>query len=305
MRALAITIAALLCCAAPACAQRLGPDDLAKMTVPAATHSEAYGSDPLEHGELRVPKGKGPFPLVVMIHGGCWTSGFADLTYLRPLAADLETKGVATWNVEYRQLGDKGGGWPGTFQDWAAATDHVRALAKAYPLDLSRVVVIGHSAGAHGALWIAARANIPAGSPIRSDHPLKIAATVAIDGPGDLTQFIGPDQKICGAPVISSLMGGLPTQVPDRYAQGNPIQLLPSHVPSALVAAVVLPPEAAQAYRTAALAKGDKAEVLVLHGIGHFDMLSPATPTGTATEALILKAAGVERIGPVSKAASS
>jgi len=293
MRRLATAFAALLCCAAPACAQHLNPDSLSKMPVPPAKHSEPYGSDPLEYGELRVPKGAGPFPLVVIIHGGCWTSGFATLSYLRPLAADLETKGIATWNVEYRQIGDAGGGWPGTFQDWAAAADHVRALAKAYPIDLSRVVVIGHSAGAHGALWIAARPNVPAESPIRGDHPLKIAAAVAIDGPGDLKAFIGPDEKICGGPVISQLMGGLPAQVPDRYAQGNPIQLLPSHVPSALVAGAVLPPEAAEAYRAAATGKGDHVQVLVLKSVGHFDMLSATTPSGAQTEALILKAVGV------------
>ena len=293
MRTVVIAFAALLCSAAPAFAQHLDPDSLSKMPVPPATHTEPYGSDPLEYGELRVPKGHGPFPLVVIVHGGCWSSGFATLSYLRPLAADLQAKGVATWNIEYRQIGDTGGGWPGTFQDWAAATDHVRALAKAYPLDLHRVVAIGHSAGAHGALWIADRPNVPAGSPIRSDHPLKIAGAVAIDGPGDLKAFIGPDQKICGGPVISNLMGGLPAQLPARYAQGNPIQLLPSHVSSTLVAAVVLPPDAAQAYRTAAIARGDSVEVSVFNGIGHFDMLTSATPSGRAVEALILKAAGV------------
>jgi len=293
MRALAIAFVALICSAAPAFAQPLDPDSLSKMPVPPATHTEPYGSDPLEYGELRVPKGVGPFPLVVIIHGGCWTSGFATLSYLRPLAADLEAKGVATWNVEYRQLGDAGGGWPGTFQDWAAATDHVRALAKAYPLDLSRVVVIGHSAGAHAALWLAARPRIPIQSPIAVDHPLKIASVVAIDGPGDLKAFIGPDQKICGGPVIANLMGGLPDQVPDRYAQGNPIQLLPSHVSSAVVSSVVLPLKEAEAYRDAALAKGDSVQVLRVENAGHFDMLSPATPSGAETEALILKAVGL------------
>ena len=293
MRALVIAFAALMCSAAPAFGQHLDPDSLSKMPVAPATRTEPYGSDPLEYGELRVPKGHGPFPLVVIVHGGCWSSGFATLSYLRPLAADLEAKGVATWNIEYRQLGDVGGGWPGTFQDWAAATDHVRVLAKTYPLDLSRVVVIGHSAGASGALWIAARPRVPAGSPSHSDHPLKIAASIAIDGPGDLKAFIGPDQQICGGPVVSNLMGGLPSQVPARYAQGNPIQLLPSHVPSTLISAVVLPAKDAEAHRAAATAKGDQVQVLVLRDIGHFDMLSPATPSGTATEALILKTAGV------------
>jgi len=293
MRRLIVTLTALLCCAAPACAQHMNPDSLAKTPVSPPTQTQPYGPDAQEFGQLRLPKGPGPFPLVVIIHGGCWTKGFADLSYMRPLAADLTAKGAATWNVEYRQLGDPGGGWPGTFQDWAAATDHVRVLAKAYPLDLTRVVVTGHSAGAHAALWLAARQRLAAASPIRGDRPLAIKATVPIDGPGDITAFIGPDQQICGAPVIANLMGGLPGQVPARYAQGNPIQLLPSHVPAALVASVVLPPKDAEDYRRAATAKGDKVEVLVLKDAGHFDMLSPTTPSGAATEALILKAAGL------------
>jgi acetyl esterase/lipase len=293
IRCLAIALAALLCCVAPACAQHLRPEGLAAMKVSPPSHAEAYGPDPLEFGQLRLPKSRGPFPLVVIIHGGCWTKGFADLSYMSPLAADLTAKGAATWNLEYRQLGDSGGGWPGTFQDWAAATDHVRILAKTYPLDLTRVVVIGHSAGAHAALWLAARPRLPADSPIRGQHPLPIKATVPIDGPGDITAFIGPDQRICGAPVIANLMGGLPSQVPARYAQGNPIELLPSHVPSALVSSVVLPSEDAEAYRKAATARGDSVQVLRVENAGHFDMLSPATPSGAATEALILKAAGL------------
>ena len=296
LRSAARSVAALLAttalAAGPAFAEHLTPDSLSKIPVPGATHTEPYGPDPLEYGELRVPKGAGPFPLVIIVHGGCWTSGFATLSYLRPLAADLAAKGVASWNIEYRQIGDKGGAWPGTFQDWAVATDHIRALAKAYPLDLSRVVVIGHSAGASGALWIAARANVPAQSPIHGAHPLKIAAAIAIDGPGDLKAFIGPDQQICGGPVIAQLMGGSPAQVPARYAQANPIQLLPSHVPSTLDAAVVLSPDAAQAYRAAATAKGDRVEVRAFSGIGHFDMLSPDTPTGKIVEAEILHAVG-------------
>jgi len=293
MKCLAIAFTALLSCAVPACAQHLRPDGLAAMKVPPPTLTQAYGPDALEFGQLRMPRGPGPFPLVVIIHGGCWTKGFADLNYMSPLAADLTAKGAATWNVEYRQLGDAGAGWPGTFQDWAAATDHVRDLAKTYPLDLTRVVVIGHSAGAHAALWLAARPNLPAASPIRGEHPLRIKATVPIDGPGDIKAFIGPDQQICGAPVIANLMGGPPDKVPARYAQGNPIQLLPSHVPSALVSSVVLSAHAAEAYRATAVAKGDQVQVLRVENAGHFDMLSPATPSGAATEALILKAAAL------------
>ena len=117
----------------------------------------SYGFGPIEVGELRLPPGKGPFPVAVIIHGGCWAKGFATMRMLSPLADALTAKGFATWNIEYRQLGDTGGGWPGTFQDWGAALDHLRVLARTQPLDLKRVIVVGHSAGGHAALWLAAR----------------------------------------------------------------------------------------------------------------------------------------------------
>jgi acetyl esterase/lipase len=266
-----------------------------KLPSTAPTITEAYGTDPLEFGELRIPQGKGPFPVAVVVHGGCWVKGFATLTYMSPLASELAAKGMATWNVEYRQIGDKGAGWPGSYLDWAMATDHLRELAKRYPLDLKRVVATGHSAGATAALWLAARGKIAKGSEIWAADPLKIVGVVAIDGPGDIHDFIGLDKDICGQPVIQELMGGLPAEVPARYAAGDPVDLLPIGVPAALVASTVLQPEAAEAYRQQAQATGDKVEVKVLSDVGHFGMMSPTTEAGQTVVELILKAGGVGR----------
>ncbi|RSV20803.1 alpha/beta hydrolase [Sphingomonas sp. ABOLH] len=135
----------------------IGPPQLHALPVTAPTLVEAYGPDPLQIGELRLPAGPGPFPVVMVIHGGCWTKGYETLAGTAPLASALTDKGVATWNIEYRQVGDTRGGWPGTFQDWGAALDHLRVLARTQPLDLKHVVTVGHSAGAHAALWLAAR----------------------------------------------------------------------------------------------------------------------------------------------------
>jgi acetyl esterase/lipase len=269
--------------------QHLSPRDLEKMPVSSPVMVASYGSDPLQVGELRLPTGRGPFPAAVIIHGGCWSKGFATRTYMSPLATALTAKGIATWNIEYRQLGDKGGGWPGSYQDWAKGTDYLQALAQRFPLDLSRVIVLGHSAGASAALWVASRGKLPATSPIRGGDPLTVLAAVAIDGPGDLAGFIGRDTKICGQPVISNLMGGSPSQVASRYAEGSPLELLPIGVPTVLVASRVSQPEEAEAYRKAATAKGDETEVLMLVDSGHFDMLSPETSSGIVVEDLILR----------------
>lgn len=257
------------------------------------THTEAYGPAPQEYGELRLPKGRGPFPVVVVVHGGCWTRGYATSAYMGPLASALTARGVATWNVEYRQQGDPGGGWPGTFLDWGAATDHLRALAKAYPLDLSRVVVAGHSAGGQAALWIAARPDLPVGSEIRGAAPLKMAAAVDLDGPADLAAFAVKDASICGQPVIAPFMGGAPGRVPERYAQASPTALLPLHAAQYLIAAQVLSPADAAAYRAAALAKGEGVDVRAFPNARHSDVVDPREPVGAQVVAIIARAAGV------------
>lgn len=98
-------------------AQNMRPGDVDALPASQPDLIEAYGSDSFQVGELRLPKGKGPFPVVEVIHGGCWTKGFATRRNTAALATALTTMGYATWNIEYRQVGDQGGGWPGTFRD--------------------------------------------------------------------------------------------------------------------------------------------------------------------------------------------
>src|SRR3546814_2820812 len=105
--------------------------------------AEVDGEAQRQCGELRVPQGKGPFPVAVVIHGGCWLEKFADLRNLAPVASDLPKIGIATWNIEYRR-NDNGGGWPATFTDVGSAVDHLRSLSKRYPLDLSRAIGRAH-----------------------------------------------------------------------------------------------------------------------------------------------------------------
>jgi len=80
---------------------------------PVPDHRLNYGPDEFNFGELRLPEGKGPFPVVMVIHGGCWLAAY-DLGYISGLAAELTRAGFATWSIEYRRVGDEGGGWPGT-----------------------------------------------------------------------------------------------------------------------------------------------------------------------------------------------
>jgi len=289
-----IRIAAISALAAsPSFAQRITPRDVNNLPSRAPQLVAPYGPDSLQFGELRLPDGQGPFPLVVVIHGGCWTKGFATLKNTAAVASALLDDGIATWNIEYRQVGDPGGAWPNTFLDVGAGVDHVRILAKKYPLDLSRIAVIGHSAGAHLALWAAGRPRLASGSMIRGENPLEVRAAVAIDGPGDLASLIGPDARICGAPVIAGLMGGIPAEVPERYREASPKEMLPLGVRQYLVSATVLTAADAQAYEAAARAAGDSAFVVADTSGGHFGVIAPGSAFWPPVRAFIRRALGL------------
>src|SRR5437763_561353 len=129
-------------------------DDIYTLPPPPADARLTYGAAPNQFVDLRIPKSSGPFPVVMNIHGGFWRSKF-DLAHAGHLCAALTAKGLATWNVEYRRVGNPGGGWPGTFEDIANAYRFLPQIAKRYDLDTTRVAVMGHSAGGQLALCVA------------------------------------------------------------------------------------------------------------------------------------------------------
>lgn len=278
-------------------AQRLTPRDVDKLPSRAADHRVAYGMDSLQFGDLRLPNGAAPHPLVIVIHGGCWVAHFATLQNTAALADALRDAGVATWNVEYRRLDHPGGGWPGTLADVAAAADYVRTLAKRFPLDTTRVIAIGHSAGGHLALWLGARGRLPRASPLYVAQPLKLTAAVALGGPGDLADFTTYAANICGSPVIEQLLGGTPMTVPDRYAQASPRALLPLGVRQLLVVGAedrVMPEGARNAYVQAATMAGDSAAAVVVPG-GHFEVIAPTSSAWPTVRDAILRLLSARR----------
>jgi acetyl esterase/lipase len=288
-RTVVVALAAIagLSAAAP---QQMRPRDVdALLSKPPDTRIP-YGKDDLQFGELRLPTGKGPFPVAIVIHGGCWVARFASTQNTAALADGLRDAGVATWNVEYRRADNPGGGWPGTFADIAAATDQLRTVAQEHPLDLSRVVTVGHSAGAHLALWAAARSRLPKTSPLRGESPLPLHAAVALGGPGDLQAFRAYDERICGADVIDQLMGGPPETFAERYAQGSPAELLPLGVRQVLIVGAddgVMPPPERELYVAKATKVGDRAEVVEVPG-GHFEVIAPTSEAWPTVRGIIL-----------------
>ncbi len=256
----------------------MGADVLTR-TPPSAGRRIAYGPGPCQFGDLRLPRGPGPHPLVVFLHGGWWRSTF-NLEYAGHLCAALALEGVATWNLEYRRTGETGGGWPMTFQDAAAGADYVQVLAEAYPIDLERIVAMGHSAGGHLALWLAGRHRIRQGSPLHAAPKVSLRGVVPLAGAVDLRlaseMGLGesPEHKFA----VHELMGGTPAEVPERYAAGSPGDLVPLGVRQTLVHGTMddrVPSQLASRYVQAAKAHGDDASLVRLEGVDHFDPVDP------------------------------
>lgn len=184
----------------------------------------------------------------------------------------------------------------GTFADVARAADYVPVLAKRYPLDLTRIVAVGHSAGAHLALWLASRPRLPAGNSLRGELPLRLRGVVALAGPGDLKDFSSYARDICGPSVVERLMGGSPQAVPERYAQTSPAELLPLGTPQVLVVGAddpMMPARARDAYVAAARKAGDAANLVVLPAAGHFEVIAPTSAAWPAVRETVLEIAGV------------
>ncbi len=270
---------AALCLARPSLGQQpLTFDQLAALPAPPPDHRIAYGPGPLQFGHLRLPKTQGPHQIVLFIHGGCYLSQYS-ISHAGALEQALADSGFAVWSIEYRRVGDEGGGWPGTFEDVGRAADHLRELAGQYSLDLARVVAAGHSAGANFALWLATRERMRKDSPLRVARPLAIGAVLALTPAPDLVALQA--QGVCNQ-VVDKLMGGPPERVGERYRDVSPALLLPIGVPQVLLVGGQDRNWGpwGRAYHTLTVASRDTLVRLVdAPAAGHFDVIAPTTAT--------------------------
>lgn len=266
--------------------------DYMALTGPAPTTHLAYGPAPSQYAELFLPPGAGPFPVVVLVHGGCWTAGFGGITQLRNMAAALVERGIAVWNVEYRRVDEAGGGYPGMYEDMHAALDTLGAQGKARPLDLDRVVAVGHSAGGQLVQWIAGRARIPASSPLHRTAMLPVRAVVSLGGLADLRRERELIKTSCGRDTPE--LAGLPSATrPDVYADTNAAELMPNGSHTILVTGeldTISPPRVAHDYAARARAAGDHAEVVILPGASHYDEVAASSPSWPLVLAAIERA---------------
>jgi len=222
--------------------------------------SHRYGPHRSQRADLYLPGGSGPHPVMVVIHGGSWHRRYGKVV-MRGLVGDLIRQGWAVWNIEYRRLGE-GGGWPATFEDVAAAIDHLRELDA--PLDLESVSVLGHSAGGHLALWAAGRSAIAAGEP-GAGPAIEFKRAISQAGVCDLAGAY----RIWRGGAARALMGGSPEDLPERYAVGDPLALVPLRMPVLLVHGLLdrtVSIELSRHYEREAAAAGAAVELIEIAG---------------------------------------
>ncbi|MEU3761521.1 alpha/beta hydrolase [Streptomyces albogriseolus] len=244
----------------------------------------AYGDDPDHVIDFYAPRGgSGPAPVVVVLHGGAWRTPY-DRRHVSPFAAFLAHRGFAVASVEYRRGATRADGgdavagrWPDTFDDVAAALDALPGLIRELlPAgDPRRIVLTGHSAGGHLALWAAARHLLPAGSPWRTDAPAPLRGVVALAPIADLE--VADKLGVCDG-AVRELLGG-DDHFAERRPHADPALLLPTGIATTLVqgrADIDVPLAVAEAYADAAAKAGEVVGVTLLPDVGHFPLIDPA-----------------------------
>ena len=268
------------------------PSDILTRTPPGADQRVHYGAHPQNFVDFRFPKGTGPFPVLLVVHGGFWSSAY-DLTHMGHLCARLTSNGAITCNLEYRRIGDPGGAWPGTFQDVATATDYVFDRMSSDPrFDLGRTVALGFSAGGHLALWLSSRHKVGEDSPLLSRPKGFFRGVVSLAG---LTDLRAAWNLRVGDGVVRRLMGGTPEEVPERYDAGSPIELLPTGVKQVLIHGANdenVPVSQSEGFVERARKVGDEPLLFKLEETGHFELVDPESSAWATVSLATLRLLG-------------
>ena len=260
-------------------------DDILTLAPPPADARLAYGSDPNQFLDLRLPSSKGrskqPYPLVINIHGGYWRVKY-NLDHAGHLCAALTAKGLATANLEFRRVGNEGGAWPGTFADVRSAYQFLLQNARRHNLDSTRIVVMGHSAGGQLALCLAA-------------HEAGVVRVVSLAGVVDLQRAY---QLHLSNDAVVEFLRGTPGEVPDHYREANPMELSIPGARQWLIHGVsddVVPPDFSRDYVAAKQKRSGKQKedvhLLEIPAAGHFDVIDPRTSAWKQVEETVLQLA--------------
>jgi acetyl esterase/lipase len=253
--------------------------DILSTKPPAADLRLKYGADPNQFIDVRLAPGKPPHPVVFFIHGGYWRARY-DLTYAGHLCEALRKAGIATWNVEYRRVGNPGGGWPGSFEDIRSAyrmLESERLKSSPSVLDLRRVVIAGHSAGGQLASCLAA-------------HEKSVTRAISLAGVLDLRRAW---ELHLSNDAVVEFLGGSPNEVPEHYREASPAEQAIAQASQLVVHGTeddAVPYEIGQRYVERKKKNGEHAELITLPKTGHFEIVDPGSTIWPKIQELFLAA---------------
>jgi acetyl esterase/lipase len=237
-----------------------------------------YGVDPNQFLDVRLPRTKAPHPVLLNIHGGYWRAKYG-LGHAGHLCEALRTAGLATFNVEYRRVGESGGGWPATFEDIRSAYRFLQQRHSRFQLDFDRFAVMGHSAGGQLALCLTA-------------HEISIQRVISLAGVVDLKKAYALHLS---DDAVADFLGGKPDAVPDHYREADPMELTISRAHQWLIHGSeddTVPPQFSRHYVTQKNKAGETAELLEIQHSGHFDLIDPRSEGFKKVKEAVLTAVG-------------
>ena len=254
----------------------MSSQDILTLPPPPPDAKLPYATGPFQFGELRVPAGKGPHPVAMVVHGGFWKAQYS-VAHSGHMCAALTKAGIATWSIEYRRVGNPGGGWPGTFEDVTSGFRFLPQIAPKYNLDLKTVTAVGHSAGGQLVLCLAA-------------HQLKLRRVVSLAGVVDLRMAWALQ---LGGGAVEAFLGGPPEGVPDHYKEASPAEIkFPPGVKQRLIHGVlddIIPPAMSRGYRDAKHRQKEDVALLEIPAAGHFELIDPRSQAWPQVENTVMK----------------
>jgi len=254
----------------------LSAEDILSQPQPPPDERVAYGPDPNQFLEVRLPHNKGPYAALLNIHGGFWRSKY-DLAHSGHLCEALRVAGIATFNVEYRRVGNAGGGWPGTFEDIRAAYRFIRQRQSQFRLEPSRLAVMGHSAGGQLALCLAA-------------HEPTVRHAISLAGVVDLRKAFALHLS---RDAVLEFMGGTPEAVPEHYREADPMELSIQTAMQYLLHGAqddTVPADFSRDYVARKKRAGESVQLVEIAQAGHFGLVDPHSEAFAQAKATVLKA---------------
>ncbi|MEY3733591.1 MAG: hypothetical protein RL347_950 [Actinomycetota bacterium] len=250
---------------------------------------EPYGEHSRQFGEWFIPESTGSDrpPLVVLVHGGYWRPVWR-LDIEEPTALDLAAHGFAVWSIEYRTYEFP---WPTTLVDVATAIDHGLAEAAHHGVDASRRALLGHSAGGGLAAWATSRRGMPDDAP-GADPSAPTFDLVVLHAPVACLA-LGSAERL-GDGAVDTFMGGRPEDVPERYAVTDPHVLVPDPSGRRVLlhgtADADVPMNQSEAYLAHLGAHGVDADLTIMPGDTHYEILDPTSTVSALRRDLLARA---------------